>query len=307
MPKKLSIRKASTIGTCCVLLFASIGLRSYAQQSSPLSGLTIQATVTSSGSLFTYSYTIANPLANNASISDLEIDISKGTGTIDLSTDGLQNGQDFMTGISQAVLKDPRTPAMVPVALDGPPGWLETVSVDGTASWIAKSDGVSIFVGGSVGGYNLTSPGLPAIRRLTASADYDIETLPIEPPKDPGDLSRYNKDLSAVLKNFSSSGLTVGPSAPPANFKSLEFLQTIRSYKEQALNLGWIDNHGIANSLDVKINAAMAALQSGDNGTARNILDALTHEVDAQSGKHLTAEAVALLKFNTLFLMSKIS
>ena len=209
--------------------------------------------------------------------------------------------------IAQTVLKDPRTPVMIPVALDGPPGWLETVSVSGTASWIARSDGTSIIAGASANAYNITSPGLPGIRQLTAAADYDVDTLPVAPPKDPSDLSRYNSDFGAILSNFKFIQLTVGPTAPPADFRSLEFLQTIQSYKEQALRLGWIDNLGIANSLDSKIIAARQAVQAGDNGAARNILNALLNEIEAQSGKHLTSEAVALLKFNTLFLIGKLT
>ena len=81
----------------------------------------------------------------------------------------------------------------------------------------------------------------------------------------------------------------------------------IQGYKEEALTLGWINDAGVADSLDVKLNAALVALQRGDNGTAKNILRALLHDVDAQADQHLTSEAVALIKFNTLFLISKIS
>jgi hypothetical protein len=47
--------------------------------------------------------------------------------------------------------------------------------------------------------------------------------------------------------------------------------------------------------LDVKLNAALAALQAGNNNEAANQLNAFLNEVSAQSGKHLSPEAVALL------------
>jgi hypothetical protein len=229
------------------------------------------------------------------------------TGGASLGSDGLQNGPNFMAGIAADVLRDPRTPAMIPVALNGPPGWLTTVSVSGTASWIAGSDGAAIVTGGTGIGYQITSPGPPAIRQLTAAADYDIDTLPITPPNDPGDLPRYDKDLATALVNFRAHVLTVAPTAPPANFQPDRFLQTIQSYKEQALKQGWIDNDGVANSLDVKLNAALAALQAQDTNTAKNVLNALLNEVEAQAGKHLSTEAVALLQFNTQYLLSKLT
>jgi hypothetical protein len=80
----------------------------------------------------------------------------------------------------------------------------------------------------------------------------------------------------------------------------------IESYKEQSLMLGWIDDPRIANSLDAKRNAAQGSLQQGDNNTARNQLNTLLIEVEAQAGKHSKGEAIALLKFNTQYLISKI-
>jgi len=120
------------------------------------------------------------------------------------------------------------------------------------------------------------------------------------------DLPRYNKDLATVPVNFRASVPTVAPTAPPANFQPIQFLQTIQSYKEQALKQGWINNAGVANSLDVKLNAALTALQAQDTNTAKNILNALLNEVEAQAGKHLTTEALALLQFNTQHLISKL-
>jgi hypothetical protein len=97
----------------------------------------------------------------------------------------------------------------------------------------------------------------------------------------------------------------VGPTAPPADFRLADFLQTIISYKEQAIQLGWIKDRGIGISLDAKLNAAQASLSRGDNRAATNQLSALLEEVDAQAGKQLSSEAVALLKFNTQYLISR--
>jgi hypothetical protein len=58
-----------------------------------------------------------------------------------------------------------------------------------------------------------------------------------------------------------------------------------------ALSLGLIDNHGIANSLSQKIQAAQ-----GDAQPARaNVLNAFINEVNAQAGKHITGAAIEVL------------
>ena len=85
------------------------------------------------------------------------------------------------------------------------------------------------------------------------------------------------------------------------------FLDTLISYKHQALSLGWIDNTGIANSLDQKLDAAKKKLVGDDNSAARNILQAFVNEVEAQKDKHLTSEAYALLKFNAEFLIDRLA
>jgi hypothetical protein len=278
----------------------------WAQQTPALVSVNVRGTVTSSGSLFTYLYTVSNDAPNVAPISKVDLDITLPAGRASLSSDGLQNGQGFMEDIADAALHDPRTPAVVPVALTAPAGWLTTISVGGTASWISQKDGAAIIVGGSDSGYQITSPGLPAIRNIAVEADYDVNTLSLIPPRDPGDLARYDQDLSEAIKNFRVTAVTVAPSAPPLVFQPIPFLQTIQSYKEQAFRQGWIDNAGVANSLDRKLNAALAALQASDAGTAKNVLSALLNEVEAQEGKHLTSEAVALLRFNTEFLISKL-
>ncbi len=130
--------------------------------------------------------------------------------------------------------------------------------------------------------------------------------LGVAPPDFEGDLPDYEAKVEAIMRTLSAIGTTIGPTAPPAHFVSTDFLQTIISYKEQAIQQGWIKDQGIGISLDAKLNAASAALARGDNKTAVNVLNALLNEVDAQAGKQLLPEAVALLKFNTQYLISKL-
>ncbi len=102
-------------------------------------------------------------------------------------------------------------------------------------------------------------------------------------------------------------GKTVGPVLPPAPFVTVDFVDTLASYKHQAFALGWINNQGIVNSLDAKLDNAKKHLEKGKITPAINVLQAFINEVEAQNGKKLTSEAYALLKFNAEFLIDQLS
>jgi hypothetical protein len=111
-------------------------------------------------------------------------------------------------------------------------------------------------------------------------------------------------------------GKTVGPVSLPSPFVPLVFLDTLISYKHQALALGWIKNRGIVQSLDAKLENTKAQLRRNNKTAAKNILQAFINEVEAlfkeenqrrdPQGVQLTSEAYALLKFNAEYLISKL-
>ncbi|HWR59234.1 MAG TPA: LamG-like jellyroll fold domain-containing protein [Thermodesulfovibrionales bacterium] len=63
----------------------------------------------------------------------------------------------------------------------------------------------------------------------------------------------------------------------------------------ELLASGDIDNAGLAGSLSSQLRNALAAANSGDIQTADSILNAFINHVTAQSGKHISAEAAAIL------------
>lgn len=68
--------------------------------------------------------------------------------------------------------------------------------------------------------------------------------------------------------------------------------------KHRLYDMGWIYGsgaRGIVNSLDAKLEAAIRARDRGQLHTATNIINAFVHEVEAQTGKHITLEAAAIL------------
>ena len=59
---------------------------------------------------------------------------------------------------------------------------------------------------------------------------------------------------------------------------------------QHAADHGVIDTPGLATSLHRKLDGAQAALERNQARVASNILEAVVHEVDAQSGRHIAAE-----------------
>lgn len=202
----------------------------------------------------------------------------------------------------------------------GEPGWsgkktkyshLREIKPPYQIGWTA-SEGKEIKPSETLSGFMFhTSFGLPGIVDFYVEGDAPLPKCPEGMAVDfiPGyhDLTTYGPGIM---------GKIIGPTAPPADFKPLEFLNYIINLKHQAFSLDWIKNKGIENSLDAKLDNAKKKLEAGDNNTAKNILNAFINEVEAQGcetyedcpkGKHLTPEAYALLKYNVQDLMEKLT
>ncbi len=167
----------------------------------------------------------------------------------------------------------------------------------------------SIPPGKKMGSFILTSYAIPGIRDAKIQPDIDYDNLPDE--------YYGNVELTKQLQDsLIYSTKTIGPTAPPADFKPIEFLYYIISLKHEAASLGWITNKGIENSLDKKLDNAKKKLEQGNTTAAKNILNAFLKEVEAQGcksshdcpkGKHLTPEAYGLLKYNVEYLIDNLT
>ncbi|MFZ3073102.1 MAG: hypothetical protein WA162_07645 [Thermodesulfobacteriota bacterium] len=121
--------------------------------------------------------------------------------------------------------------------------------------------------------------------------------------------------IDSVYSSIAYHGKTIGPTAPPANFIPVVFINYIISLKHEAASLGWIKNYGIVNSLDVKLENAKEAIARNNLASAKNLIEAFINEVEAQgcasydkcvAGKHITPEAYGLLKYNAEYLLKRL-
>jgi photosystem II stability/assembly factor-like uncharacterized protein len=144
--------------------------------------------------------------------------------------------------------------------------------------------------GTSLTGFSVASSLPPTIRSFNLlpfvdvpvlNSEDDIETLP--PPVPP------------------ITGFTIGPRTTTA-LTPQAYVDDIIQLNQRAFALGWIDDSGLLDSLDQKLQAIKQALSKGANKEAVDTLTTFMQEVEAQQGTHLTSEAYALLFFNAQYL-----
>lgn len=165
-------------------------------------------------------------------------------------------------------------------------------------SWGAISLKSPISPQSSLSGFSFSTGALPGIN--TTFTRGFVEVLPhvehvttdLPPPPDPFEDSIKVK--------------TVGPDILPDALRSDQLIDRVVTLKEQAFQLRWIDNQGVANSLNKKLSVAKVRIQTGQKAAGINVLHAVIHELQAQQGKHVNDNAFYLLKANAEFLIFKI-
>jgi hypothetical protein len=106
--------------------------------------------------------------------------------------------------------------------------------------------------------------------------------------------SKPELSVSGVTASGSASSFQIEFSSTPGAATTVLRVATLQSTLDDignSLQLDLIDNHGIANSLSRKIQAAANATSSART----NILNAFKNEVNVQSGKHITALVAQVL------------
>ena len=104
----------------------------------------------------------------------------------------------------------------------------------------------------------------------------------------PGSTTLYRVQFASSAGSVSSAVLLASFNSTLADINNL-------------LQLGLIDNQGVANSLSQKIKAA----QKATGPAVTNILNAFINEVNAQAGKHVTGVAVQILLQDAASLISQ--
>jgi len=108
-----------------------------------------------------------------------------------------------------------------------------------------------------------------------------------------------DKDLTSKFEMTYNSD----PSKPAGSVVRVASLSSLKQDIALSRKIGWIDNDGIMMSLYKKAEAIEKSLARDDKNTAKNQLDALINEVNAQKGKHIKDEAIKILLEDAQYLM----
>jgi hypothetical protein len=257
--------------------------------------------------LFTYNYFVTNGPMSAADIADFKVDISRSSIGEELSTNGIVQGSGSLVEYQTAVLARSTSVPTIPAGLSSPPGWLGMIGVDGFAKWSSQTEPNSLKPGESGGTYQIQSPGLPGIRQFQARPYLRAESLSLVPPINDLDAPRYEAELRAFQAAASFSGVSVGPTAPPAEFMPSEFLIMIQQYKAVADRVGWIRDPSLSRALQEMLQTAQLALTKKQTAEAKASIQRIFVMLDRSPNNALSAEADALLRFNMEYLLRKLN
>jgi hypothetical protein len=268
-------------------------------------GVTASIAGTEDG-LLTYTYTFSNASSSQAPVAAIQMDISKSAAGVALSNKGLIQGDRSLVDYEGQLLSSRSSTPIVPAGLSLPQGWVGLISLDGFVNWSAETELDFLRPNEWIAGYQLTSPGLPAIRKFKASPFLDVERLGLRPPTSEADLPRYESELRAVEETVSFTGYTVGPAAPPKDFDAAKFMGTISEYKRRSDEFGWIRDGALSFRLGAWIATTETMISAGNNDGTKETLTRLLNEIESNP-TGLSSQASALLKFNLKYLLAEMA
>jgi hypothetical protein len=120
---------------------------------------------------------------------------------------------------------------------------------------------------------------------ITISTDGEIQAV-----QQGAAIPLYTLPLGWHTLTVTASDLAGNTSSVTVSFQTTATVQSLQALVTRFADAGWIDNAGIANSLQNKL--------------AKNNLEAFVNEVQAQSGKHIPEQAAGFLLRDAQYLLS---
>ena len=283
---------------------------SFSQGYPTLKGVRMHVTVEHhrGDSLYYYAFSLANGITSEGEICSFEVDISGHPTTLDADTSGLRFEND---GFIEATFRR-HFPFLkgkiIPVGLLASPDtshgftWSGHFSNHLTSGWAA--DSACIQAGHGLAGFTMVSKGVPGIRRCIVSPFFNFDRL-FSRDRFPTDDDMPNTDsIQNAVKYF---GWTVGPTAAPVSFIGSDMLDTLISYTNQSRSLGWITTQPTSAKYVTYFNSAKSLLKANEITQACAILQSVLKDVDVDSSSTLASESHALIRYNTEYLLARLS
>ncbi|MDZ7806092.1 MAG: hypothetical protein U5K71_03135 [Gracilimonas sp.] len=177
-----------------------------------------------------------------------------------------------------------------------PIGWFKLNSTaNNSAGWASKDSLNRISPDERKDGFIIRSKNLPGIVNFKVWGWVPVPVFD-EVPDSTENSSSFDGKL----------GTTIGPVHLPDKKTANELLNTLHSYLSFSCDTTWIENQGICNSLQAKLENVQEQVAQNNNKAAGNNLRAFLNQLNALKEKQISSEVYALLYFNGVFLKERL-
>jgi len=260
---------------------------------------------------YMYAYMVSNAAGNTGEIYQFKIDVSADQATNGMvsKTSGLtlplgSNRIAFSYMLSRfvklnAAVSTPtrlRTETIVPFGQAVPPGWNGGLGMDSFAYFSSGDETRTISPGSSLGGFQLTSFGVPTIRNT------QIVPLWMHVVKDHDAVTEADmKAAGQIERDIIFHTVTLGASG--VSYGSFAHWDQLQDDLARAIELGWIIDTGLAKNLRDQLASARRALDARDFSAARTLLQTLLATINRSTPGQTTSEGSALVSLNVQSLL----
>ena len=246
---------------------------------------------------YAFRYTVTNPAGNTGEIRAIHIDVSGG---VQIHGTGLtipMGSQNLPFDDLVSILAPLNPVFTLTFGLQVPSGWIGGMGARGFAAFATGTSRIA--PGQTRSGFVLISPGLPTIREVEL-IPYWVFLVDSEDATTPEEEQR----AAAIEDSLPFRTKTLGPSdVSPGSYAHWNLL---RDDLNQSIQIGWVPDAALANSLVSQLASARQAQDASDGTTAKLRLQPLRDAVNQATPGQIRQEARDLMRLNVESLIANV-
>ncbi|GMR20157.1 MAG: hypothetical protein BMS9Abin36_0752 [Gammaproteobacteria bacterium] len=298
--------KLIKVSLLILLLVFTVGSNVYAGTVVPppiFKNIMIDATVSydSSGNVYRYEYAALNPDTNSGDILSVEVNIERPKASVPYDTEEFTIPYGVSVRTFGDIYRSRINPVeMIPVGIVTPEGWWGSIAASGYAAFNCCAPpgrkNNQVLPGGALSGMVLLSRGVPTIRGVSVIPTwvYVSNTLG-------GITEAESEEASRLDGSVQFNTHSIGPSA--VLIGHFRHWNQLRDDLVKAIDLGWIPDNALANSLQSLLAEARALLDADDGTAAKASMQAMLDALAQATPGQIDAGASDLVRLNVLALM----
>jgi hypothetical protein len=262
--------------------------------------ISAEASFDQGSGLYSYTYTVTNPVGNTGEIWDFTIDVSGATErswqtydlTIQVGSGEISFGEALsMLSSANSTREIPLPLQVIPFGQKVPAGWTGGLGIDSVAHFASGDGSPNIVPGTSLGGFQLFSYHAPTIRNA------EIMPLWMHIVDNHDNVAEADRLAAAQIEqDIIFKTVTLGPSE--ATIGSYAHWNQFRDDLVYAKQLGWLSDPALTNSLINQLALARQVLDAKDFYTAKALLQPMLDAISQSTPLQRTSEGFALVKLN---------